>query len=427
MPKTDAFRNARRQIGAGRNAALMEWSCNRMTVECQHCGRPQEIANAAPGTEVKCADCGEMFVVPSAQSPAGRYVFAAVLGLIAVLALLLVNPGGSEAGRGMRKAVFGKAIAGKLGGNGDGPGNGHDEGSRAGDGGNGNGDGNGKTGNGANEEGSDGTATGRSSNGSNANRAPSGANTLTDPQATNNETSSDASIGRLGNRMGSRREGADIRAGAAGTDDPAERVGNSRTGMITNAPSAGANPGNSASRNSVETPEGSEEEAGPGSGANASGPLLGANTATNAPHSNALLLDDFSERLRQAGARSGDVQVSLEWKNINDLDLHVFDPNNEEIFYNHRQSQSGGLLDVDMNAAQLTERPVENVYWPERGALPGRYRVEVVHFANHGARDPTVFTVRVVNKGQVTYFQGSISYRAVNFRVRVPVCAFDVR
>ena len=357
-------------------------------------------------------------------------MLASVLALIAVLAFIFFNPGGSKAGRGMRKAVFGKAIAGKMGdGDANGEGDGNGTGSH-GDG-NGNGEGNGDSagdgdGSGKSDSSGDGSSGGRRGTGANA-RLRAGTNTLADPQATNNETSPDASIGRLADRKGTRRDGADIRAGAAGTDDPAERVGNSRTGMVTNAPSAGANPGNSSRRNSVETPEGSDQDVGAGSGANASGPLLGANTATNAPRSNALLLDDFSERLRQAGARSGDVQVSLEWKNVNDLDLHVFDPNNEEIFYNHRQSQSGGLLDVDMNAGQLTDRPVENVYWPDRGALPGKYRVEVVHFANHGARDPTVFTVRVVNKGQVTYFQGSISYRAVNFRIRAPVCSFDVR
>jgi hypothetical protein len=171
----------------------------------------------------------------------------------------------------------------------------------------------------------------------------------------------------------------------------------------------------------VETPEGAELITGNSAGADAVG-LTGTNSRPNA-----LLLDDFSERLRQAGARSGDVQISLEWKNVNDLDLHVIDPSGERIFYNNRESQSGGQLDVDMNASQLTARPVENVYWPERGAPRGTYKVEVVHFANHGGRDPTEFTVRVINKGQTSYYRGYVTYLNTAARNHVSVCSFVVQ
>ena len=137
----------------------------------------------------------------------------------------------------------------------------------------------------------------------------------------------------------------------------------------------------------------------------------------------ALLSDDFSDRLQRAGARSGDVQVSLMWNNINDLDLHCVDPNNEEIYYEHRQSRSGGLLDVDMNVnPPLQSRPVENIYWPEQAAPEGSYRVYVNHFSNHGGRDPTAYTVRVLTKGRISQYSGSIGFG----QPKKLVCQFTV-
>ena len=93
-------------------------------------------------------------------------------------------------------------------------------------------------------------------------------------------------------------------------------------------------------------------------------------------------------RLRDAGAKGGDIQISLFWENFNDLDLHCIDPKGEEIFFSNRiSSRTHGELDVDRNASEpYTNKPVENIYWPVGGAPPGLYRVSVVHFANHGGR-----------------------------------------
>jgi hypothetical protein len=347
-----------------------------MLAICEHCGHANEVAAEAANTEVRCQKCGELFSALSAAERAAnrrasRILLAAVLIFFAVIAVLLLLPSRSSGLRAARVALFGSGLAGRLGGGGTGEGLG---------------------------------------------RGLAGA------QATNVETSPDQLIGRLPQTLGARKAGDEIRAGAAGSDDadPNHRVGNSRTGQITNAPSAGANPGNSDIRNSVETPDGTDVAIGRGAGE-------GSPTSVTNAQPGALLLDDFSERLRQAGARSGDVQISLEWKNINDLDLHVIDPRGEEIFYNHRTSASGGMLDVDMNAARFSTRPVENVYWPERGAPAGVYRVAVVHFANHGAPDPTQFSVRIVNKGTPSYYRGYISYIANANRARVPVCSFTVQ
>ena len=80
------------------------------------------------------------------------------------------------------------------------------------------------------------------------------------------------------------------------------------------------------------------------------------------------------------GYSSGNIQVTAAWNSSSDIDLHVIDPNNEEIYYAHRQSASGGVLDRDANAACSVAPPtVENVYW---GTQPpsGAYRVRLVAY-----------------------------------------------
>jgi hypothetical protein len=107
---------------------------------------------------------------------------------------------------------------------------------------------------------------------------------------------------------------------------------------------------------------------------------------------------NFNTRLRQAGAKSGFLTVSLIWDNHNDLDLHCTGPNREEIFYQNRKGKLGEL-DVDMNAgSQRTREPVENLYFPQR--IRGKYQVCVNHYSNKGGKDPTPFTVLIRVQGR---------------------------
>ncbi len=132
---------------------------------------------------------------------------------------------------------------------------------------------------------------------------------------------------------------------------------------------------------------------------------------------------EMSARLRGASAKSGDVRVSLLWNNFNDLDLHVIDPFGEEIFYGRKRSQSLGELDVDMNAGgRQSEKPVENIYWPLGKAPAGHYRVRVHMYANRERRN-TPFSVELLNKGEVSTFEGTVSQQGQY----VTVCEFDLR
>jgi uncharacterized protein YfaP (DUF2135 family) len=82
-----------------------------------------------------------------------------------------------------------------------------------------------------------------------------------------------------------------------------------------------------------------------------------------------------------AALGGGDVQATLRWSGAADLDLHVFDPSGEEIYYFNPSSASGGRLDHDANAdcngPEDDDNPVENVYWPTGKAPRGSYTVVV--------------------------------------------------
>ncbi|MFI4999464.1 MAG: hypothetical protein ACHQK9_06255 [Reyranellales bacterium] len=103
----------------------------------------------------------------------------------------------------------------------------------------------------------------------------------------------------------------------------------------------------------------------------------------------------FEERLKREGAQSGELQVSLAWDGPSDLDLHVFCPNGEEIYFNSR-SHCGGNLDVDMNSEKHSLTPVENVYWPAGQIPKGRFRVAVRLYGRGGDSRPNIpFLVRL--------------------------------
>lgn len=134
---------------------------------------------------------------------------------------------------------------------------------------------------------------------------------------------------------------------------------------------------------------------------------------------------EIVRRLRAAGAQFGDPQFSLMWNNLNDLDLHVIDPAGAHISYRNRESPSGGALDVDANADFMTERPVENIYWPPGHAPRGDYQVYVHHYANKSAPDPTPYTLRIVMNGRVREFRGALSAREQSPRIWVNPAAVD--
>ncbi len=121
---------------------------------------------------------------------------------------------------------------------------------------------------------------------------------------------------------------------------------------------------------------------------------------------------DMDERLEREGGASGEVQISLAWDDYNDLDLHLFCPSGERIYFNNKKSECGGHLDVDMNVRPVSNTPVENVVWHDDAPL-GTYKVGV-HFYKHHRKRRTKRTckyrLRVITHGRSREYLGTIKY-----------------
>jgi hypothetical protein len=122
--------------------------------------------------------------------------------------------------------------------------------------------------------------------------------------------------------------------------------------------------------------------------------------------------DDIQDRIEREGGKTGEVQISLAWDDFNDLDLHLFCPSGERIYFNNKKSACGGELDVDMNVRPTSEKAVENIVWPDSAPL-GQYKVGV-HFYKHHSRDDTTtvckFRARITTYGKVRDYSGSITH-----------------
>ena len=109
---------------------------------------------------------------------------------------------------------------------------------------------------------------------------------------------------------------------------------------------------------------------------------------------------------QQVGA--GTLQVSLSWDQLVDVDLHVVEPDGEEIYYGNSTASDGGTLDLDSNAGcSIDGVNNENVTWPAP-AKPGNgtYIVRVDYYANCND-NPVNYQVTVNNCSQVSQFKGS--------------------
>lgn len=117
-------------------------------------------------------------------------------------------------------------------------------------------------------------------------------------------------------------------------------------------------------------------------------------------------------------AGTGLLQVSLSWDQLNDVDLHVIEPNGTEIYYGNDSSANGGVLDVDSNAGcGIDGINNENIYYedsPEVTIENGEYEVLVDLWSNCNIVGNTNYTVVVYYGGEIiATTQGSNPYSGV--------------
>jgi len=126
---------------------------------------------------------------------------------------------------------------------------------------------------------------------------------------------------------------------------------------------------------------------------------------------------ELGRRLAAAGAQTGDVQISIAWEGINDIDVHVqVEPfqggRASRICWMNRQGLCGGMLDVDANASpfMLNQKPVENIFWAKGQAPYGRYTVAVHHFRSWTGQFSTPVEVAVLVDGELKRFYPVATY-----------------
>ena len=133
---------------------------------------------------------------------------------------------------------------------------------------------------------------------------------------------------------------------------------------------------------------------------------------------------EFASRLSAVGAATGEITATLLWNSPGDLDLVVRCPSGQQLDYRN-PSACGGALDVDANAAHVTlsNRPVENAFWPAGRAAPGTYEIVVRYAPRKDEQNPreTPFQVRLIRGGQESVFKGAVRPNTVT-----PVTTFTV-
>lgn len=116
----------------------------------------------------------------------------------------------------------------------------------------------------------------------------------------------------------------------------------------------------------------------------------------------------------------GDVTVTLTWHNMADLDLRViwlgpdgeFETGDDEIVdWEHPVVSSGGQLskDANKNCENLTNTPIERIFWPTGQAPLGEFWVEVEYFKECLNEGETQWQVRTLVDGQEEVLEGVIS------------------
>lgn len=95
----------------------------------------------------------------------------------------------------------------------------------------------------------------------------------------------------------------------------------------------------------------------------------------------------------------GKLKINLKWQTIDDVDLHVYDPSGNHIYYGDKTKECQGAvgkLDVDANAGSAyTTNPQENIFWDSKAPL-GHYKVNVVLYTKRSGVSEIPFTVTII-------------------------------
>lgn len=133
----------------------------------------------------------------------------------------------------------------------------------------------------------------------------------------------------------------------------------------------------------------------------------------------------IKQLVKNAGGNTdADARASLAWFNADDLDLSIVEPDGNVIYFGGKRSyQTGGFLDIDMNATGVDSRtPVENIAYADRTKMQeGLHRVIVKNFRQREHVD-VGFNVEFDYLGDVTTYEYT---KGLEQGGRVVVLEFD--
>jgi len=105
---------------------------------------------------------------------------------------------------------------------------------------------------------------------------------------------------------------------------------------------------------------------------------------------------------------TGELQISVSWDTPSDVDLAVIEPDGTIIDFANETSSSGGMLDLDSNAACFIDGVNnENITYESVTPPSGEYVIEVDYFLNCGVPTPTNYVVTLRSGDSVQTFAGT--------------------
>jgi len=106
--------------------------------------------------------------------------------------------------------------------------------------------------------------------------------------------------------------------------------------------------------------------------------------------------------VQQAQVQRGKLEIALSWDLLNDIDLHVIQPDSEEIYYGHNRSSEGGYLDLDSNAGcSIDSVNNEHIIYPDTATiLSGTYIVKVDFYSDCVGSGTTHYAVSARHNGE---------------------------
>ncbi|MEL6980065.1 MAG: hypothetical protein AAGM38_15470 [Pseudomonadota bacterium] len=120
----------------------------------------------------------------------------------------------------------------------------------------------------------------------------------------------------------------------------------------------------------------------------------------------------FEQRLDEEQAQRGELEFTLVWQGLADLDLEVVCPLDQRVSYLQTERRAcGAVFDIDANGNRQTKtsEPSEHILWAN-GAPRGRYRIRVVYFDRRGTTNPShAFQLRVKAGDREERFDGVLA------------------